>query len=165
MANQSQANGNGSSRYTVPLQINGAGIITNTTFDVADPSTASTIWKSSAASVQDASNAVEAAQAAFPAWAKKKPSARRDILLKAADILERRTDELVHYMKLETASTDYMARLNVHYSAEQLRQVASSAAAADGGYVAISGEEGRSAVVLKEPYGVILGIAPWYVLR
>lgn len=32
------------------------------------------------------------------------------------------------------------------------------------GSIPASGDEGRAALVLKEPYGVILGIAPWLVL-
>lgn len=163
MANQKQTNGD-SSRYIVPLQINGAEIITTgRTFDVINPATESVVWKSSAASVEDARNAVQAAQAAFPAWAKTKPSVRRDIMLTAANILERRTDELVEYMKLETAANDHSCHLNVRGSVEQLRVVASSIAVAEAGFVPVSGEEGRSAVVMREPYGVVLGIAPWYV--
>ena len=163
MANQTQANGE-SSYHTIPIQINGVEVITGTTFDVIDPSTESTIWKSSAASIEDVRDAVQAAQAAFPAWANKKPSARRDILLKAADILEKRTDELVEYMKRETASNEQFAFSNVRASAEQLREVASSTAA-DAGYIPVSGQEGRSVMVMKEPYGVVLGIAPWYLSR
>ena len=160
MANHKQTNGD-SSHYTIPLQINGAEIVTGTTFDVINPATESVVWKSSTASVEDARNAVQAAQAAFPAWAKTKPSVRRDIMLKAADIFERRTDELVEYMKLETAADDYFCHLNVQGSAELLRVVASSIAVAEAGFVPVSSEEGRSAVVIKEPYGVVLGIAPW----
>lgn len=162
MANQKQTNGN-LSHYTVPLQINGAEIITDTTFDVIDPGTESTIWKSSSASIEDARTAADAAQAAFPAWAEKKPSVRRDIILKAADIVEKRTDELVEYLKLETAATDRFAHLNVTSTVAQLRQVASSTAA-EAGYVPFC-EEGRSAMVMKEPYGVVLGIAPWYLVE
>lgn len=163
MTSQKQTNGT-SSNYTVPLQINGAEITTHTTFDVIDPATESTVWKSSSASIEDVRNAAKAAEAAFPAWAKKKPSVRRDILLRAADILEKRTDELVGYMKLETAATDHTAHLNVTSAVAQLRQVASDTVA-EAGFVPVCAEEGRSAIVIQEPYGVVLGIAPWYLVE
>ena len=162
MTSQKQTNGN-LSQYTVPLQINGAEITTDTTFDVIAPETESTLWKSSSASIEDARNAANAAQAAFPAWAKKKPSARRDIFLKAADILEKRTDELAKYMKLETAANDHFIHFNVAGAAAQLRQVASDTVA-EVGFVPVC-EEGRTALVMKEPYGVVLGIAPWYLVE
>lgn len=155
---QNQTNGNVSD-YTIPLQINGAETITDTTFDVIDPTSESPVWKCSSASVEDARNAVKAAQAAFPAWAKKSPSARRDIFLKAADILEKRTAELVQYAKSEIAFSNDLTYLDLTSTAAQLRQVASDTVA-EAGYIPVC-EGGRSAMVIQEPYGVVLGIAPW----
>jgi acyl-CoA reductase-like NAD-dependent aldehyde dehydrogenase len=159
MENEEHADGR-SSHYTVPLQINGAEIITPTTFDVIDPATEAIAWKSSSASVEDAIRAAEAAQAAFPAWAKKKPSARREIILKAADIIVRRLDELVGYCQREIAANDDFGRAILGMAVDTLRQVA-SLTVTDAGHVPVCEEEGRSALVMKEPYGVVLGIAPW----
>lgn len=47
---------------------------------------------------EDARRAIEAAQAAFPEWAATPPGARRQIFLKAADVMESRQDELVKAM-------------------------------------------------------------------
>lgn len=164
MANEKKANADSSSSdYAVPLQINGAEIITKTTFDVVSPLTESAIWKSSSASVEDAINAVNAAQAAFPSWSKKKPSVRREIIHKAADVLARRTDELIGYLKEETGATDDFGRFLMVMTVEQLRHAASSTVA-DAGYIPVCGEEGKSGLVTKEPYGVVLGIAPWYLV-
>lgn len=161
MSGQKQTNGN-TSHYTVPLLIDGAEITTNTTFDVIDPATDSTVWKASSASVDDVRNAAKAAEAAFPAWAKTKPFVRRDIFHKAADIFEKRTDELVEYVKLETAATDLAAHINVTTAVAHLRQVASDTVA-EAGFIPVSAEEGRSVMVVKEPYGVVMSIAAWYV--
>ena len=156
------ATANGSSAYTVPLQINGKEVETTNTFDVVDPSTGKTIWKSASASKEDAINAIEAAQAAFPAWSRTKPSARRDIFLKAADILASRRDELSEYMVTETGSTAAFAGgFNVPSSVEMLKDVAGRIITISAS-VPVCGEEGKSAIVYKEPYGVVLGIAPWY---
>lgn len=85
---------NGSSNHTVPIQVNGKEVETEHTFDVVNPATGKVIWESSSASKKDAISAVEAAKAAFPAWSKTKPSKRRDILLKAANIVDSRAEEL-----------------------------------------------------------------------
>ena len=147
--------------HVVPLLINGEEITTETTFDVTSPVTNKVIWRGSSASRQDAIKAVEAAQAAFPAWSKTKPSTRRDILLKASDILARRADEAAEYMEIETGSTkSYSSGFNVPASIEQLRDVAGRTITSTG-YIPICGQEGRSAMVIKEPYGVIFSIAPW----
>lgn len=150
--------------YVVPLIINGKEITTETTFDVISPVTNKVIWKCSSVSKDDAIKAVEAAQAASPAWSKTKPSKRRDILLKASDILTQRAEEAAEYMEIETGAVPaYSGGFNVPSAIEQLRDVAGRIVTSTG-YIPICGEEGKSAMIVKEPYGVIFGIAPWFVL-
>jgi acyl-CoA reductase-like NAD-dependent aldehyde dehydrogenase len=150
--------------HVVPLLINGKEITTETTFDVTSPITNKVIWKSSSVSKDDAIKAVEAAQAAFPAWSKTKPSKRRDILLKASDILAQRAEEAAEYMEIETGAVPaYSGGFNVPSAIEQLRDVAGRIITSTG-HIPICGEEGKSAMIIKEPYGVIFGIAPWFVL-
>ena len=152
---------NGSAEYTVPLQINGQEVTTKNTLDVVNPATGKVQWRSAAASRGDAVKAVEAAQAAFPAWAKTKPSKRRDIFLKAADILQSRAEELGAYMVEETGSEPFFAAgFNVPTSVELLKDAAGRIVTI-AGQAPVMGEEGKSAIVFKEPYGVVLGIAPW----
>jgi acyl-CoA reductase-like NAD-dependent aldehyde dehydrogenase len=91
---------------TVPLWLNGQQVSTTKTFEVVSPSTGNILYKSAAASIEDADAAVAAAQAAFPAWSKTKPSARRDILLKAADLLIERKEQLWQLANTEVASTE-----------------------------------------------------------
>ena len=152
---------NGSAELVIPLQINGQDIKTGTTLDVVDPSTGNVVWKSSASSKQDALHAVEAANAAFPAWSRTKPAMRRDILLQAADILALRRAELVEYMVKETGASEVFAVFNILLSVELLKDVAGRIITISGS-VPLCGVEGRNAIVYKEPYGVVLGIAPWY---
>lgn len=155
---------NNPSDHVVPLLINGKEIATETTFDVVSPVTNKRIWKGSSVSKQDAIRAVEAAQAAFPAWSKTKPSKRRDIFLKASDILASRAEEAAEYMEIETGAVKaYSGGFNVPASVEQLRDVAGRITTSTG-YIPVCGEEGKSAMILKEPYGVIFGIAPWFEL-
>ena len=147
--------------YVVPLLINGKEIITETKFDVVNPTTDKLACKGSSASKKNAIEAVEAAQAAFTAWSKSKPSFRRGIFLKAADILASREDEYMEYIMTQTGASEYTARLNVISSVEQLQDIASRIMNING-TIPVCGEEGRSALGFKEPYGVVFGIAPWY---
>ncbi|CAP79935.1 hypothetical protein E8E15_005026 [Penicillium rubens] len=146
---------------TVPLLINGQEETTPNTFPVTSPYTNSTIWTASAATPEDAIRAVEAANAAFPAWSQTKPTVRRDILLKAADILEARLDTNAEYMRQEMgadigASAGFVVPLGVR----MLREVASRITSICGS-VPVVETEGQSAIIFKEAMGVILGIVPW----
>ena len=152
---------NSSSDHVVPLLINGKEIINETTFDVVSPVSGKPIWKGSSVSKQQAIEAVEAAQAAFPAWSKTKPSFRRDILIKASDIFNSRGEEVSEYMDIETGSTEGMSTyFNLPSSVEQLRDVAGRIITVTGN-ILVPAEEGKSALMYKEPYGVVFGIAPW----
>lgn len=147
--------------YTVPLLINGEEITTKTTFPITSPASHTTIWSSSSASVSSTESAVAAARAAFPAWSKAKPSAKRAIFMKAADIIDQRTEELAAYMQMETGSAEGFSKgFNVPKAADMLRDVAGRVSAVMG-HVPSCEEEGTAAVVVKEPFGVVVGIAPW----
>jgi len=149
------------SSYTVPLLINGEEITTKTTFSVISPSSHKQIWSASSASLDDVKSAISAAQAAFPAWAKTKPSTRRDIFLKAADIFASRADEAGRYMEEETGSAPaFSSGFNVPLTAEMFKDVAGRCSTITG-IIPTCSQEGTSALVIKEPYGVVLGIAPW----
>ncbi|EAW15232.1 aldehyde dehydrogenase [Aspergillus clavatus NRRL 1] len=145
----------------IPLIIDGKEEFTPSTFDVISPYTNEPCWVTSSATPQDAIRAVEAAEAAFPAWSQTKPTVRRDILLKAADILETRLVQNAEYMRTEMgadvgASQFFIAPLGIR----MLREVAGRITSICGS-VPVVEEEGQSAIVYKEPMGVILGIVPW----
>lgn len=148
---------------TVPLFINGKEVTTSTTFTVRNPSTGKDLWQSSSSSVEDAVQAVDNAQKAFPAWSKTKPAVRRDILLRTADVFEKRKEELGHYMKVETGAGDQFVDFVITVTIDCLKDVAGRISAIQG-FVPTLSEEGASAIVYKEPYGVIFGIAPWYLI-
>ncbi|KAB8219150.1 aldehyde dehydrogenase domain-containing protein [Aspergillus novoparasiticus] len=145
----------------IPLIINGKEEVPESTFDVISPYTNQRCWATASASPQDAIRAVEAAEAAFPAWSQTKPTVRRDILLKAADILESRLVQNAEYMRTEMgadvgASQYFIVPLGIR----MLRDIAGRITSICGS-VPVVEEEGQSAIVYKEPMGVILGIVPW----
>lgn len=100
------------------------------------------------------------AGAAFPAWAAMGPNARRAVLMKAADALEARKDAFVAAMMAETGSTAGWAMFNLGLAAGMVREAAAITTQIVGEVIP-SDKPGCMAMALKEPVGVILGIAPW----
>jgi len=149
------------SGVVVPLWIDGKEVFTESTFDVVSPNTDKTCWKSTSASKDHALRAVEAAQAAFPSWSKTKPDFRRDILLKAADLLEARIKENGRYLMTEIG-TDAGSAMHfiIPVAISMCRDIASRISSVLGS-VPVCEDSGTSAIVFKEPYGVTLGIVTW----
>jgi acyl-CoA reductase-like NAD-dependent aldehyde dehydrogenase len=145
----------------IPLIINGQEEVTQTTFDVISPYTNKPCWATASATPQDAIRAVDAAETAFPAWSQTKPTVRRDILLKAADILESRLVQNAEYMRTEMgADVGASQFFVVPLSIRMLRDIAGRITSICGS-VPVVEEEGQSAIIYREPMGVILGIVPW----
>ena len=97
---------------------------------------------------------------AFPAWAAQGPNARRAVLMKAAEALAARKDDFVAAMMAETGSTAGWAMFNLMLATGMVREAAAITTQI-AGEVIPSDKPGCLAMALKEPVGVILGIAPW----
>jgi acyl-CoA reductase-like NAD-dependent aldehyde dehydrogenase len=104
--------------------------------------------------------AAEAASAAFPAWAATGPNARRALLNAAAAELDARTDQFVRLMADELRASEPWARFNVMLGAGMVREAAALTTQI-GGEVIPSDKPGLLSMALREPAGVVLGIAPW----
>ncbi len=100
------------------------------------------------------------ARAAFPAWAALGPSARRSLLLHAAEELEKRTPNFIEAMLNETGATAPWAGFNVMLAANMLREAAALTTRV-AGQVIPSDRPGSLAISIRQPVGVVLGIAPW----
>ena len=148
----------------IPLLIGNESIVADTKFDVVSPLTQQCCHQSSSASIVEANAAAAAAQAAFPRWSKLKPSVRREFLWKASDIMDSVQDELVRFQQEETGASPVGARHTVKLASDLLRQAGTMIPFIEGTIPSIT-QDGQAAAVLKEPYGVILGIAPWYDQR
>lgn len=145
---------------TIPLFLDGKEITTEKTFDVTSPNDNKVCWKCSAASEQDALNAVASAQKAFKTWSKTKPSQRRDILLKAAELLKQSKETAYRHSNVETGAVSSMTDFEFNLAIEGCLTMGGLIQSVNGS-VLTPGEEGKSALMLREPYGVILAIAPW----
>ena len=130
------------------------------TFTDMNPFTEEEFARVAAGKQADAQRAIEAAQSAFPAWAATSPSFRRQILLKAADVLENKREQLVQWLINETGSTFGMAMFQSFYAPTILREAASSVSARKGEVLA-SDIPGAFYMVQRQPVGVVGGISPW----
>lgn len=147
--------------HTVPLIINGKDVTTEETFAVTGCLKGADISHCSTAAPQHVNDAVEAARAAFPSWSATKPSERRDIFLRAAEIFARRKDEMAHYIHEEIGASKEYQDFIIGLAIEGLKDTAGRIAGAVTGEIPTSIHKGMGAMVLKRPYGVVLGIAPW----
>ncbi len=100
------------------------------------------------------------AQAAFPDWAAAGPNVRRAALNRAASALEARADAFVEAMMSEIGATKGWALFNLQLAASMVREAASITTQI-AGEVIPSDKPGCLAMALKQPVGVVLGIAPW----
>lgn len=150
-----------SSHNVIPLIINGQEIKSDVSFPVISPLTGKEVWACSSASPQHVEDAIIAAQKAFKSWGKTKATYRRDIFLRAAEIFEKRKKELGGYMNAEIGANEGYQEFILGLAIEGLKDTAGRIAGAVTGSVPDSIHEGMRAMVLKRPYGVNLGIAPW----
>ncbi|WP_394653465.1 aldehyde dehydrogenase [uncultured Sphingomonas sp.] len=130
------------------------------TFDRINPVTGEVATTAAAFGPAEANAAVEAAAAAFPAWSALGPNARRAALTKAADALAAKADQFVDAMMGEIGATEGWARFNLMLAVGMVREAAALTTQI-GGDVIPSDKPGCIAMALREPVGVMLGIAPW----
>jgi acyl-CoA reductase-like NAD-dependent aldehyde dehydrogenase len=131
-----------------------------TSFTRLNPVTGEVATEAQAFTVDQANKAVEAAAAAFPAWSEMGPNARRAALNKAADALAAKAEDFVEAMKGEIGATEGWARFNLMLAVGMVREAAALTTQI-GGEVIPSDKPGCIAMAIREPVGVMLGIAPW----
>lgn len=146
----------------VQLLINGKSCpaLDNTTFDHIGPTTGDVVTTASAGKVDDANKAIEAAAKAFPIWSALPPSEKRIRLLKAADLLASRAKEFIDIGMAEMGSSSAWYGFNVQVAANMLRDAAGMITQIQGDIIP-SDVEGRIAMALRVPCGVVVGMAPW----
>ena len=129
-------------------------------FQRLNPLTGETASSAQAMKAGDIPAIAERAAAAFPIWAAMGPNARRAILMKAAAALESRADAFVEAMMTEIGATKGWALFNLGLAASMVREAAAITTQISGEVIP-SDKPGCLAMALREPVGVILGIAPW----
>ena len=130
------------------------------TFDDLDPFSGDVVARVPAGGREDVRRAIDAAAAAFPAWSKTPPAVRQQIFLRAAEILERRQDEVVSLLARETGASFGFGMFQLHFVPGLFRQAAGLAYAPIG-EILPSDMPGAFAMGMRRPVGVVAAIAPW----
>ncbi len=131
------------------------------TFDVVDPATGEKIAEEPVSTAEDVDRAVQAAHRAFESFGQTTPMDRATALLKIADALDERAEELVE-LEVANAGKPIEAFRNdeVPVASDCLRFFAGAARTMQG---PTSGEylEGYTSMIRREPVGVVGQITPW----
>jgi acyl-CoA reductase-like NAD-dependent aldehyde dehydrogenase len=130
------------------------------TFDRRNPVTGAVASTAFAFTVRDAIAAADAAALALECWSLLGPNARRAALNLAAEKMAARGDAFVDAMMSEVGATEGWARFNLKLAVEMVREAAALTTQI-GGEVIPSDKPGCIALAVREPAGVVLGIAPW----
>jgi acyl-CoA reductase-like NAD-dependent aldehyde dehydrogenase len=108
----------------------------------------------------DAIKACDAAAAAFPDWSHTPPTERQRYLLRAGDILERRQQEIVNTVTQETGGTFGWGMFQTCFVPGLLREAAAQVHAITGEIIPAD-LPGAFFMAMRQPVGVVAGIAPW----
>ena len=133
---------------------------TEAEFERLNPLSRKPATVAAAAGIADATAAAEAAAKAFPGWSAQGPNTRRALLMKAASELEARAEDFVAAMMDEIGATQGWARFNLMLAVGMVREAAALTTQISGEVIP-SDKPGCIALALREPAGVVLGIAPW----
>jgi acyl-CoA reductase-like NAD-dependent aldehyde dehydrogenase len=131
-----------------------------TEYEQSFPYTGEAVGSAAAAGREDARAAVEAAHAAFGEWSRSAPAMRRTILLKAADLLMERQQEIAGIVTEETGGVFGWGMFNVQLAAGMMREAAAQAYGLVGEVIP-SDVPGKLAMGVRQPAGVVVAIAPW----
>ncbi len=144
------------------MYINGewVGALDGETYNDLNPYTGEVFANVPSGKRADAGRAVDAATEAFPAWSHSLPAERQALFLKAADILEKKQMEIVAILAEETGCTFGFAMFQTMFTPGLLREAAAQVHQASGELIPAD-LPGALYMAIRQPVGVVAGIAPW----
>jgi len=131
------------------------------TEDVLNPATGEAIAEAPLSTKADVDAAVAAAKGAFPGWAATPPGERARALLRMADLIEERGEEIADLEAADAGKPrSAVVEDEIPVMADQLRFFAGAARCMEG---RAAGEymEKRTSFIRREPLGVVGQITPW----
>jgi len=143
------------------LYINGqwVGASGGAKFPVMNPATGKVFREVADASRADASAAIAAAEAAYPAWSGMNHAQRARILHKAGDVLEARAKDVQAVLIDEGGSWVGKSMFETGYASGVFRAAAAAAYQVNGEI--LPSEYGKISLVMRVPLGVVAVISPW----
>ena len=133
------------------------------TFGVINPLTGQELYSCADADATDCKRAIDAADAAFADWSQWAPSKRRDLFLRAAELLgsDRYVTKIRKHMVEETgAAQGWVHPVNTHGGVQNLRETAALATQIKGEIISTD-LPGTTVLVVREACGVVFAISPW----
>jgi succinate-semialdehyde dehydrogenase/glutarate-semialdehyde dehydrogenase len=127
---------------------------------VTDPSTGREITRVADASIEDALDAVAAAEAALPGWAAVPPRRKSEILRRCFELMTERREMLARVISLENGKARPDALAEVAYAAEFFRWFAEEAVRLNG-QIATAPSGANRIIVTHQPIGVAVLVTPW----
>src|SRR6478752_1187275 len=128
--------------------------------DVENPADGTVIARVQASNAEDVDRAVNAAATAFETWQHTTPAERSGMLLKLADAIETRADELGRLESKNAGKPVGAAIDEIPVVVDNLRFFAGAARVMEG-KAANEYMEGHTSMIRREPVGVVASIAPW----
>ena len=130
------------------------------TLDIENPANGQVIAKVPASAAEDVDRAVDAAETAFQSWRNTTPQDRSLLLLKIADSLEARADELGR-LESQNAGKPVGAAIDEITVCVDLFRFFAGAARIPEGLAATEYMAGHTSFIRRDPIGVVASIAPW----
>jgi len=140
--------------------INGQWVKGASRFDVHDPATGKKLADVANLTAKDAEAAIDAANAAWPAWRNKTGKERSILLRKWFDLLMANQEDLGRLMTAEQGKPFAEAKGEVAYGASFVEWFAEEAKRVNGETLP-QFDNNRRLMVLKQPIGVCAAITPW----
>ncbi len=140
--------------------INGQWVQGASRFDVHDPATGKKLADVANLTAKDAEAAIDAANAAWPAWRNKTGKERSILLRKWFDLLMAHQEDLGRIMTAEQGKPFAEAKGEVAYGASFVEWFAEEAKRVNGETLP-QFDNNRRLMVLKQPIGVCAAITPW----
>ena len=130
------------------------------TIDVTNPATGEIIGTVPRMGAGETRRAIEAANAAFPAWRALTAKARAVILRKFFDLMIANQEDLAQLMTAEQGKPLAESRGEIAYAASFIEWFAEEGKRAYGDVIPPTFSD-RRIVVIKQPVGVVASITPW----
>lgn len=128
--------------------------------DVVDPASGAVLAAVPDMGAAEAARAIDAAQAAFPAWRALPAAERGKLLRRWNDLVVQHADDLARILTADQGKPLEDARAEVAYAASFIDWYAEEARRVYGEVIPGPAND-RRVIVLKEPVGVCAAITPW----
>ncbi len=126
---------------------------------VVNPADQSVLGMLPCAGPDDIADAIAAAERGFALWRRTAPGERAKIILRAAQLIRERADDIAYSSTLEQGKPLAQSKQEVLRSCSVFEWDAHEALRLYGRV--IPGERGLRHIVLREPIGIVAGFSPW----